>query len=182
MPFTSTSYENFKRREGRKIVCRVCKQIIPDDCLVCLVCEAPEPPEADPEKGVLSLPQTFLRAAVMVLIFSLIVVFKQDIKIFQSEPDVPTEVIEETEFVPEITPDTPVQTKAPVESYYIVNVAAGANIRAEPSIVAKKVAVLSMGTRVKILSTQNDWAQISADGVTGWVASRLIVTKDEALE
>ena len=174
MPFTSTSYDNLKRREGRKIVCRVCKQIVPEDCLFCQVCDAPELPEPDPEKGVLTFPQTVLRVGVMVLIFSLIVVFKQDIK-FGRSADTPTEVIEETEFVPENALD------AAFETYHIVNVA-GANVRAEPSIAAKKVTVLSIGTRVKILNTQKDWTLISANGATGWIYSRLLVTREKALD
>lgn len=175
MPFTGTSYDNLKRREGRKIVCRVCKQIVPEGCLICQVCDAPEFPEPDPEKGVLTFPQTALRVGVMVLIFSLIVVFKQDIKFGQSASDSPTEVIEETEFVPENALD------AAFETYHIVNVA-GANVRAEPSIAAKKVAVLAMGTRVKILNTQTGWTQITANGATGWIYSKLLVTRDKALD
>ena len=175
MPFTSTSYENLKRRKDQKIVCRVCKQLVPYDSLICQVCEAPEFPTPDPEKGVLTLSQTFLRVAVMVLIFSLIVVFKQDIRFGQSEPDNQMEVIDETEFVPENPLD------AAFEIHHIINVS-GANVRAEPSIAAKRVTVLSLGTRVKALKTQNDWTQISVNGATGWVASRLLVTREQAVD
>lgn len=175
MPFTSTAHENFIRRKGRGTTCSACKKPVPDDLLVCLACDIPEVVEPDPEKGVLTASQTSLRIAVMVLIFSLIVVFKYNIKIGKSGPDIQTEVIEETEIVP----DSPLDGN--FETLHIVNVSA-ANVRAEPSIAAKRVAVLSMGTQVKVLKTQNDWTQIRANGTTGWVASRLLVTREKALD
>lgn len=175
MPLTSTAHENFIRRKGIGTICSACKKPVPDDLLVCLACDTPEILELDPEKSVLTASQTSLRIAVMVLIFFLIVVFKLNIKFGKSDPAIQTEAIDEIEIVP----DSPLDGN--FETFHIVNVDA-ANVRAEPSIAAKRVAVLSMGTRVKVLKTQKDWTQIRANGTTGWVASRLLAIREKALD
>jgi hypothetical protein len=175
MPFTGTSYANFKRREGRKIICRVCKQAVPNDSLVCEVCDAPDLPEPDPSKDDLTWPKVLLRIAVMVVICTVYLAFKADVWFGDSNIETPVDTIENTEIVP----DNSAGVK--IETFYVINVA-GANVRAEPSLAAKRIAVLPIETRVEILKTQNDWSQISANGTTGWVATRLLVTRDQAVE
>ncbi|MGV7221304.1 MAG: SH3 domain-containing protein [Nitrospinales bacterium] len=175
MPFTSTSYTNLKRRQGRKIICRVCKQTVPVDSLVCQVCDAPELPDPDPSQDDLTLPKTLLRIAVMVIICTVYLAFKAGVWFGDSSPETPPVEIKDTEVVYDNS------TGVEIETIHVINVA-GANIRAEPSIAAKRIAVLPIETRVKVLKTHNDWSQINANGTTGWVASRLLVLKDQAVE
>jgi hypothetical protein len=175
MPFTGTSYTNFKRREGRKIICRVCKQAVPNDSLVCQICDAPELPEDDPSHDDLTLPKTLLRIAVMVVIFTVYLSFHAGVWFGDSKIETPVEEIKDTEVV------TDSSTGVEIETFHVINVA-GANVRAEPSIAAKRIAVLPIETRVEVLKTQNDWSQISVNGTTGWVATRLLVLKDQAVE
>ena len=175
MPFTSTAYSNFKRREGRKIICRVCKQVVPNDSLVCEVCDAPNLPEPDPSKDDLTWPKVILRITVMVVICAVYLAFKAGIWFGDSNIETPVEKIGNAEVVSDNS------AGVAIETFHVINVA-GANIRAEPSIAAKKIAVLSIETRVKVLKTQNDWSQISVNGTTGWVASRLLVLREQAVE
>jgi len=175
MPFTSTSYINLKKREGRKIICRVCRQPVPNDSLVCQVCDAPELPDPDPLRDDLTLPKTLVRIAIMVLICTVYLAFKAGVWFGDSTIETPVEEIVDTELVSDSS------TGVVIETFHVINVS-GANIRAEPSIAAKRITVLPIETRVKVLKTQNDWSQISVNGKTGWVASRLLVLRDQAVE
>ena len=162
----------------RNEYCVVCQNTIPPGALYCRVCGPPKLPEEEPEKGRLTMTQTLLRVGVMTLLFSAIVVFKQEIKFklpwIDESPVSEEEALEQGEH-----PDN--SFKPEFKVVHIVNVP-GANIRSEPSIVARKVTVLLQGTRVKVLETRRGWQRIRSNGAEGWVASRLLDKKMEAVE
>lgn len=156
----------------RNEYCVVCQNTIPPGALYCRVCGPPKLPEEEPEKGRLTMTQTLLRVGVMTLLFSAIVVFKQEIKFKLPWIDESLEAQGEN-------PDN--SFKPEFKVVHIVNVP-GANIRSEPSIVARKLTVLPQGTRVKVLETRRGWMRIRSNGAEGWVASRLLDKKMEAVE
>lgn len=164
---------------GRKEYCVVCQNSIPPGALHCRVCGPPKISEAEPEKESLTKTQTFLRIAVMVLLFSAIAVYKQEIKI--KLPWIDQSPVSEEEALEGqgVNPDN--AYKPDFKIVHIVNVP-GANIRSEPSIVARKVTVLPLGTRVKVLETRQGWTRIRSKGAEGWVASRLLDKQTVAVE
>ena len=163
----------------RNEYCVVCQNTIPPGALHCRVCGPPRLPEEEPEKGRLTTTQTWLRVAVMTLLFSAIVVFKQEIKF--KLPWIDESPVSEEEAL-EAQGEHPDNSYKPeFKVVHIVNVP-GANIRSEPSIVARKVTVLPLGTRVKVLETRPGWQRIRSNGAEGWVASRLLDKKMEAVE
>ena len=162
----------------RNEYCVVCQNTIPPGALYCRVCGPPKLPEEEPEKGRLTMTQTLLRVAVMALLFSAIVVFKQEIKFKLPWID-ESAVSEEGALEQGEHPGN--SFKPEFKVVHIVNVP-GANIRSEPSIVARKLTVLPQGTRVKVLETRPGWQRIRSNGAEGWVASRLLDKKMEAVE
>lgn len=166
----------------KKEYCVICKNSYPPGALYCRVCGPPRALEEEPEKGHMTMTQTVLRIAVMALLFSAIVAFKQEISSKLPWLDQTSELQDEFEVIPE---DIPVNNSAATHEPELVivhRIKVGANIRSEPSLVAKKIAVLPEGTQVKILETRETWSRISSGGVNGWVASRLIDKKTEAVE
>ncbi|MDQ0206790.1 SH3 domain-containing protein [Alkalicoccobacillus murimartini] len=51
---------------------------------------------------------------------------------------------------------------------------ANLNVRSEPSTSANRLTLLSSGTKLTIISKQNGWYQIHANGVDGWVSAEFV--------
>jgi uncharacterized protein YraI len=43
------------------------------------------------------------------------------------------------------------------------------NVRAAPSTTAEKIAVIPMGTAVKLMGSDGEWRHVAYEGGTGWV-------------
>lgn len=163
----------------RNEYCVVCQNTIPPGALHCRVCGPPKLPEEEPEKGRLTTTQTWLRVAVMTLLFSAMFVYKQEIKF--ELPWMDDSSVSEEEALEGRGEHPDNSFKPEFKVVHIVNVP-GANIRSEPSIVARRVTVLPQGTRVKVLETRRGWSRIRSNGAEGWVASRLLDKKMQAVE
>jgi cell wall-associated NlpC family hydrolase len=57
----------------------------------------------------------------------------------------------------------------------------GLNVRQTPSTSAKIVTMLAKNSKVSVITKQNDWLKISANGKQGWVLGQYLSVKDVAI-
>ena len=165
MDSSRTSYPNIKREYQ---YCDTCGSLLPAPGFFCVKCDPPEPPEPDPEKG-LDFSQTYLRIALLALIFMVVVVVKLEINplsLFHdsSTDEIPLQVAEDKDY----------------EMFFKVNVSF-ANLRDAPNTKTSTILfVLTQGTEVEILEKKGKWSKIRSKPKakdsprTGWLASKLI--------
>lgn len=134
----------------------------------CTQCDPPEAPEPDPEKG-LNVSQTFLRIALLTLIFIVVAMIKLEIDpqtLFPEtvKEEAPLNIAEDEDF----------------KLYFKVKVSL-ANLRDKPSSKTGKILnVLTQGTQVEVLEKKGPWSKIRTKPIpgdqirTGWVGSKLI--------
>lgn len=152
----------------------------PDNCNACgsplnpnaLYCEWCGPPESfeDDSGNDLSGGQTFLRIAVVALLFVAAAVYKLDIEVDLLGWKTPRQ----TGHIP--AAEQPKDTG--FRMVHIVN-APLANVRKAASRKSPIVMVLVQGTRVDILEKKKRWSRISAEDTTGWIANGLLTAKVE---
>ncbi|MEW9080693.1 SH3 domain-containing protein, partial [Terrisporobacter glycolicus] len=58
-----------------------------------------------------------------------------------------------------------------------VNTSAGLNVRKGPSTSYAKIATLTNGTKVKVITTSGDWSKISSGSITGYVSNQYLSSK-----
>lgn len=84
--------------------------------------------------------------------------------------------------LPSVTPVTPSPTRPPTATPeptatplpLLATVAVAANVRAGPSVDFEVVGVVNPGATIRLLGRQNDWYQISADEVNGWMSNQVL--------
>ena len=165
MSLDSTTYPQMKRKHQ---YCDVCGTLLPAPGFFCVLCEPPEPPESNPEKG-LNIFQTFLRIALLVLIFIVIVLVKLEINLQDSFP-------------PEVANQAPLKT-AEDEDFkliFLVKVKL-ANLRDKPNLKTSKIiSKLTQGTQVEVINKTGKWSKIRTkpgkdeQARVGWVGSKLL--------
>ena len=165
MSLEITTYPNMKRKHQ---YCDVCGTLLPAPGFFCVLCEPPESPEPNPEKG-LDTSQTFIRIALLTLIFIVVVVVKLEIDIQDLIPqelssEVPLIVLEDEDF------KLIFQVKVKV-----------ANLRDKPNTKTSKIlSRLTQGTPVEILNKTGQWSKIRTNPRTGeearvgWIGSKLL--------
>ena len=159
------SYPNMKRNYQ---YCDSCGTLLPAPGFFCVLCDPPEPPEPDPEKG-LDFSQAYLRIALITLVFIVVAVFKLDINPLNLFQDLGTD---------EVT--LQVAEDEDYEIFFKVNVSF-ANLRNKPNTKTSTILfVLTQGTQLKILEKKGKWSKIRSKpgpkepARTGWLASKLI--------
>ena len=162
------SYPNMKRNCQ---YCDSCGTLLPAPGFFCVLCDPPEPPEPDPEKG-LNFSQAYLRITLLTLVFIVVAVFKLEINplnLFHDSgtDEVPLQVAEDEDY----------------KIFFKVN-ASFANLRNEPNTKTSTILfVLIQGTQVEILEKKGKWSKIrsnpgpKAPSRTGWLVSKLIVSE-----
>ena len=165
MSLDSTTYPQMKRKHQ---YCDVCGTLLPAPGFFCVLCEPPEPPESNPEKG-LNTFQTFLRIALLVLIFIVVVAVKLEINLqdhFSQEVvnEVPLKVVEDEDF----------------KIIFLIKVKL-ANLRDKPNLKTSKIiSTLTQGTQVEIINKTEKWSKIrtkpkkNEKAMVGWVGSKLL--------
>ena len=165
MSLDSTTYPQMKRKHQ---YCDVCGTLLPAPGFFCVLCEPPEPPESNPEKG-LNTFQTFLRIALLVLIFIVIVLVKLEINLQDSFPpevanEVPLKIAEDEDF----------------KLIFLVKVKL-ANLRDKPNLKTSKIiSKLTQGTQVEVINKTGKWSKIRTkpgkdeQARVGWVGSKLL--------
>jgi len=58
-----------------------------------------------------------------------------------------------------------------------VNTAAGLNVRKGPSTSYARIATLTNGTKVKVITTSGDWSKITSGSITGYVSNQYLSSK-----
>ena len=161
----STTYPNMKRKHQ---YCDVCGTLLPAPGYFCVQCDPPEPPDADPEKG-LNFSQASLRIVLLILIFIVVAVVRLDIDLHILIPEevaseAPLKIAEDEDF----------------KMFFKVKVSF-ANLRDKPNIKTSKILfVLPKGTSVEVLEKKGKWSKIRSNPVpgeearTGWLASKLL--------
>ena len=161
----STTYPNLKRKHQ---YCDVCVTLLPAPGFFCIKCDPPEPPDPDPEKGLIAS-QASLRIALLVLVFIVVAVVRLEIDLQNLTPE---EVASEAPHKIAEDEDFKLLFKVKVIS---------ANLRNIPNTKASKIiSVLSKGTRVEVLEKKGSWSKIRSntnpeeEPLTGWIASKLL--------
>ncbi len=162
---SSTTYPNMKRQHQ---YCDVCGSLLPAPGFFCVQCGPPQPPEPDPEKG-LNASQTFLRIALLTLIFIVVVMVKLE---FNLKDFLPQEII--TEAPLKVAEDEDFKLLFKVKVSF-------ANLRDKPSTKTGKIIfVLTQGTQVEILEKKGKWSKIRSkpgsgeQARTGWIGNKLL--------
>ena len=161
----STTYPNLKRKHQ---YCDVCVTLLPAPGFFCIKCDPPEPPDPDPEKGLIAS-QASLRIVLLVLVFIVVAVVKleidfQNLASGEKASEVPLKVLEDKDF----------------KLLFKVKVIS-ANLRNIPNTKGSKIiSVLSKGTPVEVLEKKDRWSKIRSntnpeeEPLTGWIASKLL--------
>ena len=58
-----------------------------------------------------------------------------------------------------------------------VNTAAGLNVRKGPSTSYARIATLTNGTKVKVITTSGDWSKVTSGSITGYVSNQYLSSK-----
>ena len=165
MSLDSTTYPQMKRKHQ---YCDVCGTLLPAPGFFCVLCEPPEPPESNPEKG-LNTFQTFLRIALLVLIFIVVVVVKLEINV-------------QDRFPPEVANEAPLKVAEDEDFKLIFQVKVKlANLRDKPNLKTSKIiSTLTQGTQVEVINKTEKWSKIRTkygngeQALVGWVGSKLL--------
>lgn len=172
MSLDDTTYPQMNRKHQ---YCDACGTLLPAPGFFCVLCEPPEPPDPEPEKG-LNPFQTFLRIALLVLIFIVIVVVKLNIHLQDPFPE---------EVSDEVPSEEPIEV-AEDEDFrliFLVKVKL-ANLRDTPKLNKSKIiSTLPQGAQVEILERKGKWSKVRTMPVkenqaqVGWVVSKLLNSK-----
>ena len=160
-----TTYPNIKRKHQ---YCHVCVALLPAPGFFCVKCDPPEPPDPDPEKG-LVVSQAFLRIVLLILVFIVVAVVRLEIDLQNQAPEevagkAPLKVAEDEDF----------------KLLFKVKVSS-ANLRDKPNTKTSKIIfVLSKGTQVEVLGEKGNWSKIRSnprpgeESQTGWLVSNFL--------
>ena len=160
--------KNFREKsEYKKLYCNTCNSIMPPPGFFCIQCGPPDGPVAFAE-GKLTFSKMILRVTLLVLLFSVVAIFKLDINVLEVLP------INQNE----------TQIKVPEDEDFkiIFNVNTGlANIRSLPNMKTSKIIdSISIGTEVMVNGVQGDWSKIkygpefNGKLKAGWIATRFL--------
>jgi hypothetical protein len=170
MSLEITTYPNMKRKHQ---YCDVCGTLLPAPGFFCILCEPPESPERDTEKG-LNTSQTFIRIALLTLIFIVVVVVKLEIDLQNLNPQ---EVASESPLIVVEDEDFKLVFQVKVKL---------ANLRDKPNTKTSKIlSRLTKGTPVEILNKTGQWSKIKTKPRTGeqsrvgWIGSKLLDSEIE---
>ena len=161
----STTYPNLKRKHQ---YCDVCVTLLPAPGFFCVKCDPPEPPDPDPEKGLIAS-QASLRIVLLILVFIVVAVVRLDIDLQNLAPK---EVASEASLKVAEDEDFKLLFKVKVSS---------AKLHDKPNTKTSKIIfVLSKGTPVEVLEKKGNWSKIRSnprpgeESRTGWLASKLL--------
>lgn len=161
----STTYPNLKRKHQ---YCDVCVTLLPAPGFFCVKCDPPEPPDPDPEKGLIAS-QASLRIVLLILVFIVVAVVRLEIDLQNLAPE---EVASEASLKVAEDEDFKLLFKVKVSS---------AKLHDKPNTKTSKIIfVLSKGTPVEVLGKKGNWSKIRSnprsgeESRTGWLASKLL--------
>ena len=161
----STTYPNLKRKHQ---YCDVCVTLLPAPGFFCVKCDPPEPPDPDPEKGLIAS-QASLRIVLLILVFIVVAMVRLEIDLQNLAPE---EIASEASLKVAEDEDFKLLFKVKVSS---------ANLRDKPNTKTSKIIfVLSKGTPVEVLVKKGNWSKIRSnprpgeESQTGWLASKLL--------
>ena len=161
----STTYPNLKRKHQ---YCDVCGILLPAPGFFCVKCDPPEPPDPDPEKGLIAS-QASLRIVLLILVFIVVAVIRLEIDLQNLAPD---EIASEASLKVVEDEDFKLLFKVKVSS---------ANLRDKPNTKTSKIIfVLSKGTQVEVLGEKGNWSKIRSnprpgeESRSGWLVSNFL--------
>jgi hypothetical protein len=161
----STTYPNMKRKHQ---YCDACVTLLPAPGFFCVKCDPPEPPDPDPEKGLI-VSQTSLRIVLLILVFSVVAMVRLEIDLQNLAPE---KVASEAPLI--VAEDDDFTLLFKVKASFV-------NLRDKPNTKASKIIfVLSKGTQVEVLGKKGNWSKIRSnprpgeESRTGWLVSRLL--------
>ena len=161
----STTYPNLKRKHQ---YCDVCVTLLPAPGFFCVKCDPPEPPDPDPEKGLIAS-QASLRIVLLILVFIVVAVVRLEIDLQNLAPE-------------EVASEASLKVAEDEDFKLLFKVKVGfAKLHDKPNTKTSKIIfVLSKGTPVEVLEKKGNWSKIRSnprpgeESRTGWLASKLL--------
>jgi hypothetical protein len=161
----STTYHNIKSKYQ---YCDVCLALLPAPGFFCVKCDPPEPPDPNPEKGLI-VSQAFLRIVLLILVFIVVAIVRLEIDLQNLTPE-------------EVASEAPHKIAEDEDFKLLFKVKVSfANLRDKPNTKTSKIIfVLSKGTQVEVLGKKGNWSKIRSnprpgeESRTGWLVSRLL--------
>lgn len=148
--------------------CSACGGNLEPRAIFCPRCGPPPALAPDPEFDSEPRGEAYLKITALVLVFSLVTLFKLDISLDDLLPD--------TIFTEEITPENKKATDDDFTVHNTVNVGA-ANIREKPSVRSAIVSVAQKNDALIILETQGRWTKVKHKDKIGWISSKLLTSE-----
>jgi hypothetical protein len=160
-----TTYPNIKRKHQ---YCDICGTLLPAPGFFCVQCDPPQPPDPDPEKGLITS-QASLRIILLTLIFIVVAVVRLEVDL-------------QNLFLQEVAHETPLKFAEDKDFKLIFKVKVNfANLRDKPNIKTSKIIfMLTKGTQVEVLRKKGNWSKIRSnprageESRTGWLVSKLL--------
>jgi len=141
---------------------------LPAPGFFCIKCDPPEPPDPDPEKGLIAS-QASLRIVLLILVFIVVAVVRLEIDLQNLAPE---DVASEASLKVAEDEDFKLLFKVKVSF---------AKVHDKPNTKTSKIIfVLSKGTPVEVLEKKGNWSKIRSnprqgeETRTGWLASKLL--------
>ncbi len=155
-----------------QIYCKACKYPLPPNALFCPGCGPPHLPDDIDVEG-LSTSQAILRIVLVVILFSIVVVYKYDLKFFDN--------LLSTLFSTVNAPKETTSLDSRQENAKVVYIVdkPQANVRESASMNGKVLVVLEKGQEVLVLQKKDSWSQIKVGNKIGWIYSKLLIAKVE---
>ena len=161
----STTYPNLKRKHQ---YCDVCVTLLPAPGFFCVKCDPPEPPDPDPEKGLIAS-QASLRIVLLILVFIVVAVVRLEIDLQNLAPE-------------EVASEASLKVAEDENFKLIFKVKVSiAKLHDKPNTKTSKIKfVLSKGTQVEVFGKKGNWSKIRSnprpgeETRTGWLASKLL--------
>ena len=96
----------------------------------------------------------------------------------------PTPVVEigDTDLIENEQPESETPKLETTLKYVNINPASNLNMRSEPSTNGAIITKLASGTAVTVYSEENGWAKVNANGKTGYVSVKYLITKNDPVD
>ena len=97
---------------------------------------------------------------------------------------IPTPVVEmgDTDLIENEQPESETPKLETTLKYVNINPASNLNMRSEPSTNGAIITKLASGTAVTVYSEENGWAKVNANGKTGYVSAKYLITKNDPVD
>ncbi len=148
--------------------CSVCGAKIISKAIFCFECGPPELPPKEPEETGITLEQAVFRIAGLIAFFGVIALVR-----FEYSGENMTTPIDRGL---KIQPSSNGLKNNDTASYEVKQrvIASSANVRANPSMNGKIIALVEEGMILNVIEEKNGWTKVHVFEKTGWISSKLI--------